>query len=307
MEKINKSIKNDSPNFIVIGAPKSGTTSLFYYLKQHPEIYLPTRKELHYFSYEDLKKSINGIGDANVLSGLISDIKEYKSHYNKVNSEKAIGEISPSYLYYSDSAKKIYDTLGKIKIIIILRNPFEKAYSQYMHLVRDKRETLSFWDALQIEKQRMKEGWSDIWRYAESSLYTDRIKTFINVFGKSNVKIILFEDFISETNSVMKDIFKFLNVENDIILNTNKIYNKSGKSKSKLIARFFSAPNLLKTVIKKMIPEKIRIPIRLFILDRNTGNKEEIDKKSKISLKEYFLKDIKNLEILINKNTGWID
>ena len=155
------------PNFIVIGAPKSGTTSLFYYLGQHPDIYLPVRKELHFFSYEELSKRNHGPGDAEIVGNLCATYEQYVAHYRDVKTERAIGEVSPSYLYYSASAERIYSMLGSIKIIAILRNPIDKAYSQYMHLKRDGREDLDFTHALREECRRQGMGWSDIWYYAK--------------------------------------------------------------------------------------------------------------------------------------------
>ena len=175
-----------------------------------------------------------------------------------------------------------------------------------MHLVRDKRENLSFHEALQHENIRIKNGWSDIWWYASSSLYADNVKRYIDEFGKSNVKIILFDDFLNNTDKTLKEIFEFLNISSNITINTNKIYNRSGQSKSSLIANFFSKSNIFKSFVKLFIPEKIRIPLRLFILDLNTGKKRRIDKDSEIFLKNFFQEDIHKLEKIINKKTNWI-
>lgn len=110
------------PNFIVIGAPRCGTTSLFEYIRQHPDIYLPSQKELHYFSYVHLRKNCYGPGDDLVLARLPATFFEYQAHYAAVTTESAIGEISPSYLYWSDSSERILDELGRIKIVIMLRD-----------------------------------------------------------------------------------------------------------------------------------------------------------------------------------------
>ncbi|GAB64079.1 MAG: sulfotransferase [Candidatus Jettenia sp.] len=294
------------PNFIIIGAPKSGTTSLFYYLKQHSDIYLPVRKELHYFSYECLEKNINGPGDKVTLSSLCATKKEYKSHYEAVKNERMIGDVSPSYLYFSNISEKIFSELGQIKIVTILRNPVEKAYSQYMHLVRDNHEILSFYDALMAERERMELGWSDIWRYAESSLYTERVKKYISVFGRDNIKILLFEDLVDDPEKVMRELFEFLRVDTNFCCDTSKVYNKTGKPKSSLISNYFSKPNFLKTIAKKIIPEKIRIPIRLTMMNINTGKKPLMDSMSKKYLVEYFRNDVIQLEKLTGRQLNWL-
>lgn len=295
------------PNFLVVGAPKCGTTSLYYYLKQHRDIYLPERKELHYFSYDHMKNSAAGPGDSQILYSLCKTRKEYREYFSKVKNEKAVGEISPSYFYFSETSEKIEDVLGTIKIVLLIRDPIEKAFSQYMHLVRDSRETLTFNDALMHEKKRMKEGRAAIWRYAESSLYCERIKKYINVFAKQNVKIILFEDLKNSPRVVLRDLFQFLGIDDSIDCDTSKKYNRSGRPKSKWIAKLLGKPNVAMRFAMTFIPEKIRTPVRLALLEMNTGKKDRIDGKSAEYLREYFKYDIKELEKIIERKLNWLN
>lgn len=291
------------PNFVVIGAPKSGTTSLFYYLKQHPQIFLPTRKELHYFAYPLLSEYACGPGDKETLSSLCATRDEYESHYKDVAQETAIGEISPSYLYYADyAAERIREELGRVKIIAIVRDPVEKAYSQYMHLIRDRRETLSFHDALQAETARREARWSDIWRYAESSLYSARLQRYVATFGAENVRVIPFAELTENPQSVLRDLFRFLGVDENFVSDTGRVYNRTGNSRSKLIAQFFSRPNALKSLVKRTVPESIRISVRLAILNWNTGKKDEMDSNAREYLMEYFKDDIANVKQILERS-----
>jgi hypothetical protein len=295
------------PDAIVIGAPRSGTTSLFFYLKQHPDVFLPVRKELHYFSYDLLIENVNGPGDRDALATLCATRQEYESHYATAGVEKIIGEVSPSYLYFCQVSERIRSELGRVKIIALLRNPVEKAFSQYMHLVRLNRETLGFYEALMAEEQRRTAGWSDIWRYAESSLYAERVKKHISVFGESNVKVILLGDLFRAPVQVMRDLFEFLGVDASFRPDTSRIYNRSGLPKSRLIADFFARPSALKTITKKLIPERIRVPIRMAILNANSGEKGEMDERASVYLRTYFCDDIVELERIIGRPTGWIN
>lgn len=298
---------NNLPNFIIIGAPKSGTTSIFYYLKQHPDIYLPVRKELHYFSYSCLEKQAKGPGDTDALKNLCCNWDAYINHYKSVNGQKAIGEVSPSYLYFSQVSHKIKDQLGNIKIICILRNPIEKAFSQFNHLKRDYREELCFYDALMAEKGRVEKGWGDFWRYAESSLYADRLKLYYEVFGADSVKVVLFDDLMADSGLLMKEMFSFLGIDASFEVQTDEIYNRSGKSRLKFISDFFSKPNTVKSLAKSIIPEQIRVAIRMKVLDMNTADKDAIDDRSRTFLIEYFSQDIAQLEAIIGRKTNWID
>lgn len=299
-------MSNKSPNFVVIGAPKSGTTSLYYYLKQHPDVFLPTQKELHYFSYEPLKANAKGPGDELTLSALCSSEAQYLAHYSAVANQKAIGDISPSYLYYA-TQEKIKTTLGDVKIIVMLRNPIDKAYSQYMHMIRDQCETLAFHDALQQEQERRAQGWSDIWRYAESSLYADKLLGFRDCFGTTNVHIILFDDFTAEPQRVIKETLTFLGIDADVPINTKEIYNRTGEVKSKVIARFLSRPNIFKELIKKCTPNAWRIKLRLKIMNKNTASKPEIDLTAHNYLKSYFKNDVAKLENILGRKLNWLD
>lgn len=292
------------PNFLVIGAPKSGTTSLYYYLRQHPEVFLPVQKELHYFSYEKLKANANGPGDARVLATLCATGEEYAQHYTGAKGERAIGDISPSYLYYGVQGR-IKQELGEVKIIVMLRNPVEKAYSQYMHMVRDQHETLPFYDALMAEETRRSDGWSDIWRYAESSLYADRLRAFMDCFGRENVHVILFDEFTAQPEVVMRRLLGFLGVDESFRINSDEVYNRTGEARSRTVANFLNRPNTVKTLIKCITPDAWRIALRLRIMDVNTAEKPAMDDRAAIYLRNYFADDVAKLETLLNRRLYW--
>ena len=143
------------PNFYVVGAPKCGTTSLYRYLSEHPQIFLPKKKELHFFSRPELDRYSKGTGDRQVLQSLPRQLHEYESFYNGVSaSEIAIGDISPSYFVHLGAAARIKSYNNEAKVIVCLRNPIDKAFSQYMHQVALGKEPLSFYQAIEAEEDR---------------------------------------------------------------------------------------------------------------------------------------------------------
>lgn len=302
-------MQNILPGFIVIGAPKSGTTSLYYYFRQHPDIYLPKTKELHYFSFPELGLSSSGPGDAAALSGagLTQTWEQYTAQYLDVTNHSAIGDISPSYLYYSSSARKIFETLGLVKIIVIIRNPVDKAYSQYMHMVRDGLETLSFSEAIAAESGRQEQGWRDIWRYTQSSLYADRLDEFIAVFGRENVKIILFDDFVENTTSVLTDLLIYIGVDPTVKISTDETFNRTGTPRSAYISDILMSQSLLKKLVKLVIPADLRRNLRNWLMKINTGDKPELPQQLRTSLLNYFRDDIVKVERLIGKPTKWLE
>lgn len=291
------------PNFIIAGATRSGTTSLYHYLIQHPNISFPKLKEPRYFSSYDLKLPQKGPGDITVDDKLITSFEKYNDLYFQINN-KLVGDASSEYLYHHlSSVPKIKEKLGDIPIIFILRNPIERAYSAYNNLVRDGRETLTFRQALNAEKDRVDNRYDMMWHYTAVSKYHESIKHFLKEF--KNVKIIIFEEFISNKESTLRGIFSFLGVEN-ISIDTSVVYSKSGKPKSKFVAYILGRNNsignyirnFLFKVFKRGFLEKIS---RFFVSD-----KDSLPMEMKKQLYKEFETDIENLESLININlSSW--
>lgn len=294
------------PNFIVIGAPKAGTTSLFFYLAQHPDIFLPQQKELHYFTSKHLSASVAGPGDRTALHAICKSRQAYENHYKKVRSQPSIGEVSPSYLYFSSVAHEIKNQLGSVKIVVSLRDPIQKAFSQYMHLLRDNREQLEFFEALNNEASRREQGWSDFWAYSESSLYSVHLKRYIETFGQENVKIIIFEDMVKDVKRTMREVFEFLGVSSDLELKTDTTYNPSGKPNSKLLADLLSRPSPVKSFIKRLLGRNLSARLQQRALRLNIGDKLEISHEARVYLKDYFSEDVATLEGILGRKLPWL-
>ena len=162
------------PNFVISGFPKCGTTSLHHYLNEHPQIYMPIQKELHFFTFEILSKLNKGPLDKIVKESQIDNSEKYLSYYQNVKKENAIGDTSPSYINYPSQFFRIKKYLNDPKIIILLRDPISRAYSNYLHLKREGRETLSFKDAIEIEDHRREAQYSDFWYYKFNSTYYEK-------------------------------------------------------------------------------------------------------------------------------------
>lgn len=294
------------PNFLIVGAAKSGTTSLHYYLQQHPDVYLPGQKELHYFAREQMLRLSGGPGDKNVLSHVCRTKEEYESFYARVQ-QTAAGDISPSYLYFSEVSRKIKEELHAPKIIMVLRNPVEKAFSQYMHLVRDNRETLGFYDALMAEKERIERSWAAIWRYAESSLYFSRVQTYLDVFGEQNVRIFLYDDLVKSPERLVRELLEFIGVDPQRRIDFAKVHNRSGKPRSRFVANLLTRPNPLRDMAKRILPSDMTYMLKLRLQDLNTGAKGTIDSRSRAYLKDFCAEDVQSLQQIVGRPLNWLD
>lgn len=283
------------PNFIIAGFPKCGSTALHYYLDNHPEIFMPRQKELHFFTNQIIAKLANGPGDKEAKMSQISNMGSYEKCFENANESQVIGEASPSYINYPSVFSRIEEELNNPKLIIMLRDPIKRAYSNYLHLVREHRESLSFYDALIQEQERVKKGYSDFWYYKFNSRYYEKILAAKKTFEK--VLILTQEGLNKDTEGTIKRVFSFLDVnENYIPNNMHQRYNHGGVFKDNFITRFFFKQTKFKSTIKKILP----IPVQLKnILNKIVSKYREptpdIDIKAENYLVDYFKDDVLKL------------
>ena len=247
------------PNFLIIGASKCGTTALYHYLKQHPEISFSSLKEPKYFSSINTEFPHNGVGDISVDKHAIRSLEEYKRLFSSIEN-KRVGEASPDTIYFHNTTThQIKKDLGDIPIIIMLREPVKRAFSAFMYLKRDSRENLNFREGLFAETERLKNNWDFIWGYKRCGMYYDQVKAFMDNF--SNVKVVLQENLKNEPFTVLKDIYSFLAVDTTFQTNVSISYNESGIPNNPLSKFLLSRNNIISTgtreIMKKVIPRKI--------------------------------------------------
>lgn len=233
--------ESKKPNLFIVGAAKSGTTSLYHYLSQHPEIYFSPLKEPHYFSYNAIKFPRKGPGDEISDANVVKDWQEYLKLFENAQDEKIIAEASVDYLYYhAITIPLIYEHVPEAKILILLRNPSERAFSAYRHMFKDKRETLSFENAIVAEESRIRDNYGFIWFYKELGFYHDQVKGYMNTFGEGYVKVCLLDDLEKNPHDVIKNIFKFLEVDDYFKPDIEIKYNTSKLNKFGTLYRFFN-------------------------------------------------------------------
>ena len=268
----------NKPNFLIVGLARSGTTSLYYYLKQHPEIYLPKVKAPKYFSSINRMFPHRGKGDESVDSSRIYSQSEYLNLFKEVKNETAIGEASSDYFFYIDECLlEILDELGPhINIIICLRNPYDRAYSAYNNLLRDSRELFSFEQGLKIEKERMRKNFDWMWFYLNGSLYHDKLEKIMNTFH--NTHVIYFDDIENNTPLVLKNVCNFLNVDCNFQFDSDIIYSSSGKPKNllfKYLSKRYGPIFWIRKQTLKLFPRNILERIsRSFFKKGNMGENE---------------------------------
>jgi len=304
---------NSIPNFLLVGAMKCGTSSLYHYLNEHPQIYLPDIKEPKLFiSSTFLKKEeLNNVLLKHNTSAYVHNFNDYKRLYSKVKYEIAIGEATPHYLFtYQTTIPLIKKYLGDIKIIIILRNPINRAFSAYKHNRRYNTNTnrfnedLSFIHALKMEEARIqKRDYPLMFFYKNMGLYYNQVKSYKDNF--SQVLVCKYEDLVNDQSSLMNRIYTFLEVDNNFKPNLEVKYNVA---QSSINVNFIHKTFLNLSYSTR---RKIMIIIGNIIGKHNLGriinylvikDESKPDEQSTKYLKKEFKEDVLKLEKLINQD-----
>lgn len=299
----------DLPNFLIAGMAKCGTTSLASYISQHPEVYMSTKKEPRFLTSITEHFPENGPKDHLVKEWYVTDFKDYQELF-KGRTEKVMGEASADTMYfYQDTIPAIKKYLGAPKVILILRDPYKRAFSAYKHLVRDEREHLGFSEALEAENQRINENWELIYHYTAASFYYRAVKAFKENFER--VLVILNEDLQKDPDSTLREVFEFLDVEPDFKIKQKKQLNRSGKPKSQFLHYGLNGKGLLSRLVKPLVlalfPDTDkREALRNNIRNWNLKDIEPPEKIIEEQLRMQFLEDILKTEELIGKDlTAW--
>ncbi|UZD23863.1 sulfotransferase family protein [Algoriphagus halophytocola] len=286
------------PNFFIVGTPKAGTTSLYHYLEEHPDIYMSPIKETNFFSYKDIKSQGLFYGEEHVRC-----IEDYKNQFTGVRGEKAIGEASVSYLYYQGVAEKIKKFNPDAKIIIVLREPVSRGYSHYL---MDKKLGLVNLSYSDIVNRSIVHNNMDLYyqQYVGLGFYYEQIKRYLNVFGEDKVKIFLFEDLTSDLPNVMKGIYKFLGVSQEFKAKTEVSHNSYVQPKNKFIGRLYGN-RILRKFLKQIVGEKTEY-IKSLILKK--GKKPDLSEDLKLNLKLLYSENLTKTSKLINKDLSkWLE
>ena len=277
-------------DFFIVGAPKAGTTSLYHYLNEHPEIVMSRQKETDYFSDEDLQKKGLYYG-----KNRINTLEKYHSLFQNVDQKK-IGEASVSYLFYEDVPQKIKAYNSNGKIIIMLRNPVDRAFSHYLMDYRLGLISKSFESILENEKKDIKTSLF-YQQYIELGQYSGQVKRYIEKFGKENVTIIFYYDFKNHVVKEVQKVYEFLEVDSKYraeIENKHNTYSMPKNNWIRLIYSFVSFRKILNRILPKRKVRKIKE--KLFIKSK----KPKLSDVLRARLINLYAHDIKQLEELLS-------
>ncbi|RLD27263.1 MAG: hypothetical protein DRI75_09955 [Bacteroidetes bacterium] len=299
-------------NLFIVGAAKSGTTSLYNYLNQHPDVYFPNVKEPNYYAAIESEDSlVYKKPKENVFyhNKIIKDQDNYFSLYKNSYKYKIIGDASPSYLWDTNSSQKIYSDFPESKILIILRNPINRAFSHYLMNIKSGVEKEDdFFKALKRDENTHPKVWGDgkVMLYKELGMYYPQVNSYYDVFDKENIKVIIYEEFFEDTKKGMSSVLEFLEISdfNKNEVDFDKVYNvyKSPNGKlSKTLLRHRTKFNF----IRRFTPNRLKYFLQNKILFKNSS-KPKMGNEAYSYLLRAFQQDIMNLEGLLNRDLdGW--
>jgi len=274
------------PTFIVIGAVKAGTTSLYHYLAQHPDIRMSQLNWPRFFH-------VDGQGpDFDVLAAkygstyrfeseerfklmcppkIPRSVADYESLWEPYPEEKARGEISPTYLYDPAVPSRIRKRLPNAKLIAILRNPVARAYSHYVMDVRNGWENLNdFAEALEREPSKTDDFWWGKRHYIRHGFYVNTLRRFSKQFDSKQIRVFLYDDYQASPHEMLRELFRYLGVDPSFKVDMSMRYNKGLIPVDTYAIRFIRLRHPVKHLLLSLFPKRLVLSLRQRIIEKQS-------------------------------------
>lgn len=278
------------PDFIVGGTIKGGTTSLNYYLRQHPQIFMSPFKEPRYFAFDPTDAGhVNGDG----LKFPIRTLEEYGALFDDARPDQIAGETSPHYLISPVAPGRIRQTIPTAKLVFSLRQPVRRAHSAYWYSV-----------SLGQESRPIEEALTDRDYYVTFGRYYDYLAAWYRLFDASRIRVILFEDLVREPVTVYQDLCRFLGVDDTVVPDTT-VRNKGGVAKNQQLRRFYDLAknNPAYRAIAPHLPTQLRSAL-VETRNKNQASAPPLPQPIAERLQRYYDDDIRKLEDLLGRDLG---
>ena len=279
------------PNFFIVGAPRAGTTSLYNYLKRVSGIYMSPRKEPHYFAVPVRERYL---GRPILDFGAYSSSRIHAAYlklFENVKDEIAVGEASASYLSDPEAPGRIKEAVPDARIIMILRDPVERAYSHYLLDAGNGWQRAPFEAAARMDL------------YLEPSLYAKQAQRYLDVFGSDHVKVLIFEEFIREPRKTVSEVLQFLGVNAEIPAVVGEVYNSFTTSRWPFIGRILRSKPA-RIAMRVLIDPTTRRTLRRQVLGKK-ANKPPMTEETRRFLEDAFRGDVLSLEHILGRSLPW--
>ena len=296
------------PDFLLIGAAKSGTTALFNFLKQHPDIYGCPVLEPNFFALEGSNQVFAGPGDGRTIErNSVRDKQAYQQLFSDASEAQCVGEVSPLYLYHEEAPARIKQYVPNMRLICVLRNPIDRAYASYLHLQRDGREpSHSFEEALVKESIRVDKGWEHLWHFRRMGCYATQLQRYVEHFDREQIKLFLYDDFQADPGAVVRACYAFLGVTTDFAPDMSRRFNPSGIPRSDYLQQMVSGQGTVKQILKRLTPTRLRG--RIFsTIQRVNLTRPDMQAATRKELIDWYKDEINALADLIGRDLShWL-
>lgn len=289
------------PEFLVIGAAKSGTTSLYEYLRQHPQVFMSPIKETNFFALNGKKPAFAGPDRDFFNHESIYRLEDYERLFDGRTEEIVAGEASPRYLFTSGTARRIRNFIPEAKLVAILRNPIDRAFSAFSMRKRDGWETCkTFEDAILQEEKRLKEGWAS-GIYLQRGYYGRQLNEYYRVFPREQICVLLYDRMRDDLEGLLTRLFRFIAVDEKFQPDTRQHYNPSGIIKNPVLRLVWTRTHSVQNVLRPLMPKPVRQAVSRYFIGLEK-EKLSLFPETRRMLIDVYRDDILKLEDLIEED-----
>jgi len=291
-------------DFLIIGAYKSGTTSLNHYLKQHPQIFMPDFQEPNYFA--EKRASVpagepeHRYEERGYRRPRVQSLAAYQRLFTPAGPDQIVGECSPEYMRNPIAAGRIHEALPGVKLLAILRNPVERALSDYSMMVRDGLETADFVEAVGREPS------AELFHhYVYTGYYGCQLQRYYDLFPREQIHVVLLEDLVADVAGTLAGIFAFLGVDPAFLPQSLAARNVSGRPENAMIATAYRLRRSTRRWLKPVVPEGVQRVVDGYLSKRL--ERLEMPEQTRLQLCEAYTADVTLLGYLLQRDLdGWL-
>jgi hypothetical protein len=297
-----------APDFLMIGSGKSGSTSVYDYLGQHPEIFTSPVKEPGYFACDGAPAPWRPVKqDRGSIARLVHDPAAYQALFAEAPDGTHRGESSQIYLAVPGTAERVKAQSPDVRLFAILRDPVDRAYSAYVASCRDGLEPLrSFEAVVEAEPARRRDGWGPYYWHVERGMYGRHLSRWYEVFPRSQLRVWLYDDLRADTPGTMRAIFEHLGVDPAFTPVTAQRHNPGAVPRWNALNRVVSNPNRLRHRIGALVPRGSREAVVRWLRRANTAAPPPLDPATRRALQDRFADDLGVLEGVLDRDlSGW--
>jgi hypothetical protein len=287
------------PTFLVIGAYKAGTTSLHHVLRAHPQVFVPERREPSFFAFADAADPTNP-----AWARCVRDEAEYHSMFAPADGALAVGEVSPEYLLHPSAAASIARRVPDVTLLAVLRNPADRAFSDWVMYRREGTEKLDFEAALDVQEERHRRG-EPTGFYLATGAYAEQVRRYVDVFGSDRLHIWLYEDVSADADRAYAEMFTAIGVDPTVPQQTREHHNLGAVPVGTRDRLAYTARTRLRPLTSKLPLAGARRRLSAKLDERLV--RPSLDPATRRRLVEHFRRDVESLQDLIGRDlSSWL-